>query len=40
MFEAMVQDEERHYDWLDAQLNVISEIGVENYLAQQVPAGD
>jgi bacterioferritin len=40
LFEGMVKDEESHYDWLDAQLHVIEEIGVENYLAQQVPAGE
>lgn len=29
-------DEESHADWLESQLHVISAIGVENYLAQQI----
>ena len=29
-------DEEMHVDWLEAQLNAIQQIGVENYLAQQL----
>jgi bacterioferritin len=32
----ILTDEEHHIDWLEAQLNVISEIGIENYLAQQL----
>lgn len=36
LFTKMVQDEESHYDWLDAQLTAISEIGIQNYLAQKV----
>lgn len=32
----ILTDEEHHIDWLEAQLNVIEEIGIENYLAQQL----
>jgi bacterioferritin len=32
----ILTDEEHHVDWLEAQLGVIREIGIENYLAQQV----
>jgi bacterioferritin len=32
----ILQDEEHHVDYLEAQLNVIQEIGIENYLAQQL----
>ena len=32
----ILSDEEHHVDFLEAQLNVIREVGVENYLAQQV----
>jgi bacterioferritin len=36
LFEEILVDEERHVDWLEAQLELIRQIGVENYLAQQV----
>ena len=29
-------DEEHHIDWLEAQLHAISEMGIQNYLAQQL----
>ena len=32
----MLKEEEDHIDWLEAQLGMIKEIGVENYLAQQM----
>lgn len=35
LFEGMVRDEEQHEDWLDAQLQVIADAGIQNYLAQQ-----
>jgi bacterioferritin len=36
LFESMIKDEERHADFLEAQINAIKELGVENYLAQQL----
>jgi bacterioferritin len=36
LLEGILEDEEEHVDWLEAQLGIIEEIGVENYLAQQV----
>jgi bacterioferritin len=36
LLEAILKDEEAHVEWLEAQLGIIKEIGVENYLAQQV----
>ncbi|MCE5307616.1 MAG: bacterioferritin [Acidobacteriales bacterium] len=36
LFEKILTDEETHIDWLEAQLHVIQEIGIENYLAQQM----
>ena len=39
VFEEMVRDEETHADWFESQLDVISRIGVQQYLAQQVDAG-
>ncbi|MDP6943195.1 MAG: ferritin-like domain-containing protein, partial [Myxococcota bacterium] len=36
LLEDILVDEERHVDWLEAQLELIDQIGIENYLAQQV----
>jgi bacterioferritin len=36
LLEGILRDEEEHVDWLEAQLGMIKEIGVENYLAQQM----
>ncbi len=36
LFEKMVKDEEQHADFLEAQLGMITEMGLENYLAQQM----
>lgn len=36
LLEHIVQDEEHHVDWLEAQLHLIGEMGYENYLAQQI----
>ena len=36
LLEQILVDEERHVDWLEAQLKQIADIGVENYLAQQI----
>ena len=32
-------DEEHHIDWLEGQLHAIDEMGIENYLAQQLHRG-
>lgn len=40
LFESLVHDEEKHTDFLEAELHKISEIGLENYLAQQMHEGD
>jgi bacterioferritin len=34
LFEQMVKDEERHVDYLEAQIHSIDEMGIANYLAQ------
>ncbi len=39
LFDGMIRDEERHADFLEAQLHSIKEMGVANYLAQQVGGG-
>ncbi len=36
LFESILKDEEEHVDFLEAQLHMIREIGIENYLAQQI----
>ena len=36
LFQRILIDEEHHVDWLEAQLHIMSEVGVENYLAQQM----
>ena len=39
LFETILVDEEEHRDWLEAQLGMVEEIGVQNYLAQQMHEG-
>jgi bacterioferritin len=36
LFEHMVVDEEHHIDWIETQLHQIDEVGLQNYLAQQI----
>jgi len=36
LFEKMIQDEERHIDYLEAQLHAIGEMGIDNYLSTQM----
>ncbi len=35
LLESILADEERHVDWLETQLHVIGQVGLENYLANQ-----
>jgi len=39
LFDSMIKDEERHADFLEAQLHALTEMGVANYLAQQMGDG-
>ncbi len=39
LFEGMIKDEEGHVDWLEAQLHAIEEMGLANYLTQQMKDG-
>ena len=36
MFEQMQASEQEQVDWLETQLEVIRQVGIENYLAQQI----
>lgn len=36
LLEKILHDEEEHIDWLEAQLQQIQDIGVQNYLQQQI----
>lgn len=36
MLERILASEEEHVDWIESQLNVIKDVGAENYLAQQI----
>ena len=36
LLEKILVDEEEHVDWLEAQIAQVKEIGIQNYLAQQI----
>ena len=40
LFEEILKDEEEHVDYLEGQLHAIGEMGIENYLAQQLHKGE
>ncbi len=37
MLEEMVRGEESQLDWLETQIETIQQVGLQNYLAQQMP---
>ena len=39
LFDRMIHDEERHADFLEAQLFSIKQMGIAAYLSQQMVAG-
>ena len=36
LLEDILHEEEDHVDWLEAQLALVEQVGVQNYLAQQI----
>jgi bacterioferritin len=36
LLESILKSEEEHVDWLEAQRTLIAQVGVENYLSQQI----
>jgi bacterioferritin len=36
ILESILKDEDDHIDWIEAQLDEIKQVGIQNYLAQQI----
>jgi bacterioferritin len=36
LLEEILEEEEGHVDWIEAQLALVEQVGVQNYLAQQI----
>jgi bacterioferritin len=36
LLDGILRDEEDHVDWLEAQLDQIQQMGIQNYLVEQV----
>ena len=39
LLESILKDEEDHIDWLEAQADQVKQMGIENYLAEQIREG-
>ncbi len=40
LFQDILKSEEEHIDWLETQLKLIEQIGIQNYSQSQMEAGD
>ncbi|MEI2639265.1 MAG: bacterioferritin [Microthrixaceae bacterium] len=40
LLESRLVDEEEHLDWVESQLKIISDVGVQHYLAQHIHEDD
>ncbi len=40
LLEEILEEEEKHVDWLEAQQSLIDQVGIQNYLAQQIKEGE
>jgi bacterioferritin len=36
LLKSLLLDEEHHIDWLEAQIHALEEMGIQNYLTQQM----
>jgi bacterioferritin len=36
LLEEILEEEEAHVDWLEAQMTLVEQVGVQNYLAEQI----
>jgi bacterioferritin len=40
LLEDILHEEEDHVDWIEAQLGLIEQVGLQNYLTQQIKEGE
>ena len=39
LFRTILDDEEKHVDWIEAQLYLIENMGIQNYLSEKMDEG-